>query len=32
MIIKEEKVDKPVNARELLEKMPKIEDKINSGA
>lgn len=32
MIIKEEKIDKPVNAREMLEKMPKIEDKINSGA
>ena len=30
LIIKEEKIDKPVNAREMLVKMPKIEDKISS--
>ena len=32
LIIKEEKIDKPVNARETLAKMPKIEDRINSEA
>lgn len=30
LIIKEERIDNPVDARDMLAKMPKIEDKINS--
>ncbi|MDD3520846.1 MAG: ABC transporter ATP-binding protein [Actinomycetota bacterium] len=30
LIIKEERINKPVDARDMLAKMPKIEDKINS--
>jgi putative ABC transport system ATP-binding protein len=29
LIIKEEKIENPINALEMLEKMPKIEDKID---
>ena len=31
LTVKEEKIDKPVNAHDVLAKMPKLEDKINSG-
>ncbi|HAX17783.1 MAG TPA: macrolide ABC transporter ATP-binding protein, partial [Actinobacteria bacterium] len=31
LTVKEEKIDKPVNALDMLAKMPKLEDKINSG-